>query len=179
MTAIVGIADGVRVYLGSDSLSCDGEDGAWLGGTKLFRLGSMLAGCSGGKRAVRIMQYEVRPPRPRGDDPEAYVARDLARRVHSTFRTLGAAEQKNGRDTWDGSALVGYRGVLFHLGADFGVTRLVRGWGSTGSGAYSAEGALYATAGLDPLERLRIALEAAETCSDGVRRPFHYEVLKR
>jgi hypothetical protein len=78
----------------------------------------------------------------------------------------GQEEVRNGR------LLIAYRGCLFAVGGRLDIEEAAAPYHAIGSGAPAALGALYASDGRDPFERVLCALEAAERINTTVRRPF-------
>ena len=84
----------------------------------------------------------------------------------------GGYARKCNEEEAGGTFLVGYKGRLFAIYDDYQVAEMIDGYTSVGCGEQIANGVLYATRGQPPDERIRMALEAAEHLSAGVRGPF-------
>jgi ATP-dependent protease HslVU (ClpYQ) peptidase subunit len=87
----------------------------------------------------------------------------------------GGFAKKESEVETGGVFLVGYAGRLFKIEGDYQVAETSDGYFACGCGESYALGALYATKKLKPRDRIRIALQAAESHSSGVRAPFHIE----
>jgi hypothetical protein len=79
----------------------------------------------------------------------------------------------------EGLLLVGCCGRLFTVGSDCQVTEALDGYDAIGTGDDAALGALYATAGEDPVERVCKALRAEERLTGQVRPPWHVQRRER
>lgn len=71
-----------------------------------------------------------------------------------------------------GNFLVGYKGKLYNLEADYQVGVPKASFDAVGCGSDLALGAMFATEGLPPEQRINAALAAASTFSAGVAPPF-------
>ena len=88
--------------------------------------------------------------------------------------------KKNNDVESGGSFILGYRGRSFTIENDFQIGECVCNFSSVGCGQDVALGAMYATQDikLSPKERIKLALNAAEEFSLGVRGPFIFETLE-
>lgn len=175
MTVIVGLKTSDRVLIGGDSA---GVDWRWslrirsdqkviqvrnmlLGFTSSFRMGQLLAHCLPGLA------------QPEDDDAVfPWMVSTFIDAVRNTLKTGGFAHRENEVES-AGSFLVAYRGRLFEIGPDYQVGENADGYAAVGCADMIALGALHASQAVeDPEQRVRMALEAAEDLSAGVRRPF-------
>lgn len=172
MTCIVGLVDGQRVLLGGDSAGVSGLDLTVRADQKVFRNGPMLFGFTSSFRMGQLLRYALSVP---DHDPrvsvEQYMATTFVNAVRDCLKAGGYARQTNGEES-AGQFLVGYQGRLFCVESDYQVGEPVDRFAAIGCGCQIAHGALYATEGQMAGERVRVALEAAERFSAGVRRPF-------
>lgn len=106
----------------------------------------------------------------------AYMVTEFVDAVRDCLKKGGYAEKHNEAEQ-GGTFLVGYAGHLFEIHGDYQVAETVDGFSACGCGDMIALGALAATVGDPPLERLYKALQAAERFSGGVRSPFHIESI--
>lgn len=173
MTAIVGIAEGGRVYLGGDSACLSGWDLTLLEQGKVFSVGPYVMGCSGRHRGLQLVRYAFDPPAPTTDLPK-FMATTFVDALRKCLKDGGQAEKVNEREDGSPWILTGVNGRLFTVGSDYSVTESQLPYASTGCGSDLALGALYATEGEPVRKRLRTALKAAEKFSAGVRGPFLY-----
>ncbi len=177
MTCIVGIEQDGVVYMGGDSAAVGGWQGMSTSIPKVFRVGGLLFGYTSSFRMGQIIQHHLTPPaHDDGNSPIEYLVKQLIpeiRRLFSAHGYMGKdAERENG-----GVFLVGYRGELYRVDADFQVIRYCSGFAAVGSGEEYALGVLFHTAGDKPLDRMRDALKAAEFFCIGVMGPFVFETL--
>jgi ATP-dependent protease HslVU (ClpYQ) peptidase subunit len=176
MTCIVGIAEGGRVYIGGDSAGVSGWDLTVRGDSKVFRNGDVVMGFTSSFRMGQLLRYKFVPPtHDAAHGVEQYMVTAFVDAVRDCLKAGGYAKRENDAES-GGVFLVGYRGHLFAIQADYQVANSADGYTAVGCGDQIARGALYATAGRPPMERVMVALEAAERCSAGVRAPFVVEV---
>lgn len=156
MTAIVGLVHNGIVHLGGDSAGVSGYSF-----TTSFRMGQLL-------------RWSFEAPEQK-DDLERFMSTVFIDTVRETLKTGGWLKKDSERDE-GGTFLVGVAGRLFRVESDFQVGEAADGFDATGCGFDIALGALHATARtrIGPQRRLRLALEAAERFSAGVRGPFAY-----
>lgn len=173
MTCVVGVVDRGAVYIGGDSAGVSGWDLTVRADTKVFRVGEFLVGITSSFRMRDILEHCFEPP-PLPEEPEKlrrYMVREFVDAVRSAFTDKGFAEKKSGQET-GGTFLVGIRGRLFVVESDYQVGEAADGYDAVGCGADIAKGALYVSSGFGPEQRCRLALNAAENFSAGVRGPF-------
>ena len=175
MTCIVGITDGKRIVVGADSAgsSPDNPELYSIAVDKVWKTGEYLVGICGSYRAGQIARWEMdwpEPPEP-GADLERFVVRDIVRALRQALQTAGASPSTEGRT----QLLIGLRGELFSIGGDYSALKLTEHWIAIGSGRHHAYGALHALAAieLEPEEKVRRALAAAQSHTANVREPFH------
>lgn len=183
MTCIVGIEADSRVFVGADSAYTDGQTQGLVSRDdgKLWRTGDYLLGVAGSPRVSNLLRFMELPPAPtRGLFRHmVLVVVPLVRKaLRSGGRMLKDRDVDpsgygvGGGDASDGVLLVGVRGKVYTIHSDFQVCRARAGYDAIGSGGSVAMGALCATADIEPKERVRIALTAAETHACGVKRPW-------
>ncbi len=172
MTCIIGLIEGSKVYMGADSAGVSWYDLRIRADQKVFRNGPFLMGFTSSFRMGQLLHYSFSPPTPRvGQDIYEFLATDWIDGVRSCLQQGGYMRKENNVEE-GGTFLVGYQGRLFAVYSDFQVAESVKPYESIGCGSGYALGAMYATEGLPPEERIRKALEAAEQFSAGVRGPF-------
>ncbi|MEV6791284.1 hypothetical protein AB0M87_04625 [Streptomyces sp. NPDC051320] len=174
MTAIVGLAQDGRVYLGGDSAGVAGYSLTVRTDAKVFTNGLYAMGFTTSFRMGQLLRYAFQPPRPKGD-----LSRFMVTTFVDALRTClkdGGWAKKNADQEEAGTFLVGVHGQLFTIHDDYQVAEPADLYAAVGCGHELATGALFATAGTDmkPRRRIRVALEAAEHASAGVRGPFSY-----
>lgn len=179
MTCIVGLVHDGSVYIGGDSAGVSVGDLSLSvrNDRKVFRNGDCIMGFTSSFRMGQLLAYRLSIPKPReGEDMMAFMVGDFINAVRDCLKTGGFASAKDGAEI-GGAFLVGYRGRLFSIYSDYQVGENSHGYGAVGCGELIALGALHASDGMPPEERMRGALMAAETFSAGVRGPFHIEKL--
>lgn len=141
---------------------------------KIFRNGDFLIGFCGSFRAGQLLRYSFKPPRRFHDrDVEEFMATSFVDEVRKCYREGGTMRKDHEEEEVNSSFLVGYENRLFHIEADFQVGESLHNFDACGCGADLALGNLLATGDRKPEQRIRSALEAAETYSAGVRAPFN------
>jgi hypothetical protein len=175
MTCIVGLIDKGTIYMGGDSAGVGGYSLMIRADSKVFRNGDFIMGFTSSFRMGDLLRYKFSPPL---HDPKmdvrAYMATAFVDAVRQCFKDGGYAQKDKDQEA-GGMFLVGYKGRLFYIGEDYQVGESLCGYDAVGCGLDIARGALFATQGRDPEERIMTALRAAEMFSAGVRGPFHLE----
>jgi hypothetical protein len=174
VTCIVGIADKSGVYIGGDSAGVGGHYSLSVrADTKVFRNGPFIMGFTSSFRMGQLLAHSFSAPaRKQGQDSYAYMVTDFIDAVRACLKAGGYAERHSDAER-GGTFLVGYEGRLFKIDCDYQVGEASAGFDACGCGEGIALGALWASVGDDPEPRLRLALEAAERFSAGVRGPFN------
>jgi len=176
MTCIVGLIDNNKVYMGGDSASVAGWDLQLRTDWKVFRNGPFLMGFTSSWRMGQLLRFKLEPPslfKTDGTkkDIYQYMVTDFIEAVRDCLKAGGYATKINEEER-GGIFLVGIEGRLFFIDSDYQVGELLDGYTAVGCGDQIARGVLYATKGKEPEWRIRLALEAAEHLSAGVRGPF-------
>lgn len=175
MTCIVAVvaADGA-IWMGGDSLGSDGQSALVRSEPKVVRRGAFLFGRSGDLRPTQVLFHAFTPPpHPDGKDALAYLVTDFAKALRQALveHNVHLKDEEIGCEV-----LIGYRGRLFGLECNFGVSEIARDYHAVGSGDQVALGALYGTRVMElvlsPERRVRLALEAAAEHVVTVRGPF-------
>lgn len=182
MTCLVGLINRGTVYVGADSQMTTGWTAETMAAPKVFRLGAMLLAVTGTVRLCNVVRYRFVPPphHPPEQDTDEYLATSFADGLRSCLGEHGVREtiegiERIGKDDTGGGLLVGYRGGLYHLSSNFSVSQSTAPYMALGSGKDFALGALFASEGQPPRDRVRLALEAAERFNIGVGGPFVIE----
>ncbi|WP_433233811.1 hypothetical protein [Actinomadura nitritigenes] len=173
MTAIAGLVHDGRVHLGGDSAGVGGYALTVRADAKVFANGPYVMGFTTSFRMGQLLRWSLEAPHPKGD-LEKFMSTVFVDAVRETLKDGGWLRKDSEREG-GGTFLVGVRGRLFTIESDFQVGEAADGYAAVGCGHDLALGALYATSGQrKPRRRLRLALEAAERFSAGVRGPFAY-----
>ncbi len=174
MSCVVGITDGEQVWLGADSAGVAGYQLRVRRDRKIFRRDGFLFGFAGSFRMGQLLKYNLElPARPSDTDIETYLHTDLIDAIRIAFFQGGFTQSAMGQELADGFFLMGYDGKLYCVQCDFQIEETDDSFMAIGCGSEAALGSLYTTQERDPEERIRLALEAAERFSAGVRRPFY------
>lgn len=171
MTAIVGIVKKNKVYMGGDAAYLRGWEISLHPGTKVFSNDNCIIGVAGEARCIDILRYHFQIPNPSTDDLPTYMSVDFAEAIRQVLKDKGYSERENESESFGSYFLVGIAGRLFEIGSTYEVIEH-ESYAAIGSGADVALGALYATENKSPIDRIELALKAAECHTIGVRGPF-------
>ena len=183
MTCIVGIERDGEVWMGGDSALTDSATMALrvMEDEKIFMNDQMLIGCCSSLRTLQLMRYAfVQPDKGERKDDVSFLATDFMDAVRNMQREKGIMKREADVEVQDAHFLIGYNGRLYVVEDDHQVYRTRDGFAAIGCGSDLALGAMYAlrSSTRSPEEIIEIALEAAETFSAGVKRPFHIMKLQ-
>ena len=178
MTCIVGLVDGIDVWMGGDSAESDDKWNLNLCYDKVFIKDGFIYGYSGYSRFCQLVEFAFQ--RPSLTDPlDAYMCTTWINELRNCLREGGSLKIENNVEVMGGTLLVGVRGRLFYIDNDLSCVEYREDFMATGCGGRVALGAMFATKDLcPPNERILIALEAAQQFNIGVRSPFVVKVLK-
>ena len=174
MTCIVGFADRGKVYIGGDSAGVSGQNIMLRADEKVFRNGEFIFGFTSSFRMGQILRYNFTPPeRLVSLTDEEYLHGDFLDALIKALTSKRYTKIDNNQIE-GGTFLMGYRGNLYYVGSDFQIGKNIKNYDSVGCGSSYALGALSAIEKyVMPIElKIELALEAAETFSTGVCRPF-------
>lgn len=173
MTAIAGVVHKGRVYIGGDSAGVGGWDLQIRADAKVFTNGPMVMGFTTSFRMGQVLRYAFTPPPfPEHGDVDHYMVLDFINAVRKALKDAGFATTENGAEQ-GGTFLVGFKGRLYRIEADYQVGIPADDYTAVGAGDNQALGVLYATEDMEPKKRIKLALSAAEHFSAAVRGPFH------
>lgn len=173
MTCIAGLVDEGRVWIGGDSAGTTGWDLTVRADRKVFRNGPYVMGFTDSFRMGQLLRHGFAAPAPAESpaDLEEFMATTFIDAVRERLKAGGWARKDSEQES-GGTFLVGVRGRLFEVESDYQVGERVDGYAAVGCGGQVAHGALFANRGRLPVDRIVMALAAAERFSAGVRRPF-------
>lgn len=179
MTCIVGLEHNGRVYIGGDSAGVSDYDLTVRADEKVFRSGPFVMGFCGSFRMGQLLRYRLEAPKlPKDpDDLDRWMVCEFVDAVRECLAAGDHLKKKAGHES-EGEFLVGVRGRLFTVQADFQVARSSHTYDAVGCGANLALGSLFTSEGVSPRKRVQVALYAAEQFSAGVRGPFTIEELR-
>jgi len=170
MTCIVGLVHDGDVYIGGDSAGIAGLSVSIRADEKVFGNGPFIMGFTTSFRMGQLLRYKFSPP------AQTVHQGDMEYMVTSFIDACRQCFAGNGFGDKDASAggnfLVGYKGKLYNIESDYqvGVPKLA--YDAVGCGTDLALGAMFATEGLSPEQRINAALSAASHFSAGVSPPF-------
>jgi ATP-dependent protease HslVU (ClpYQ) peptidase subunit len=168
MTCIVGLVDKGNVYIGGDSAGVSGLSVTVRGDEKVFTNGPFIMGFTTSFRMGQILRYKFDPPKQTvSQDDMKYLVTDFIDAVQKCF-----TDSSFGSKTTGGTFLLGYKGKLYKIDSDYQVGIPTKAFDACGCGSELALGALYASTGKKPEDRVRGALEAASIFNAGVLPPF-------
>lgn len=173
MTCIAAVADGERVWIGGDSAGVAGWSLELRADEKVFTNGLFVMGFIDLFRMGQLLRYAFVPPEPPSDreQMDRYMVTDFVNAVRQCLKDGGFAGIKDQVEQ-GGTFIVGIRSYLYVVESDYQVGKLVEGYAAVGSGADIALGSLCSTRSLSPEQRIKMALDAAESHCASVRRPF-------
>ena len=179
MTCIVGLEHEGDVWIGGDGLATAGWLAIPLGEEKVFFNGEMLFGVCGTMRVAHLLRYALTIPEQSVRKTDiSYIATDLVDAIRALFGQKGFLEKHDEKES-GGCFLVGHKGKCYRVDADWSVISASDGMLAIACGAEFALGALHATEGKPPEERIQIALGAASRFSVGVKGPFTIQKGRR
>lgn len=175
MTCIVGIKTDDGAILGGDSAGVSGLSIESRADTKVFENGPYLIGYTSSFRMGQLLRYaELPKPKPLGDLYK-FMVTEFVDAIRKVFKDGGYARKDNEVEH-AGTFLVGVKGRLFKIEADYQVGEPLLGYTAVGCGEDIALGSLHSTADpeleFSPYGRVWAALKAAQEFSAGVREPF-------
>jgi ATP-dependent protease HslVU (ClpYQ) peptidase subunit len=170
MTAIVGLVDNGDVYIGGDSAGIAGLSISVRADEKVFGNGPFIFGFTSSFRMGQLLRYKFSPPAQTVHQSDMeYMVTSFIDACRQCFSGNGFGDKDA---TIGGTFLVGYKGQLYTIEGDYQVGLPACGFDAVGCGTDLALGAMFATEGMNPQERIEVALSAASTFSAGVSAPF-------
>jgi ATP-dependent protease HslVU (ClpYQ) peptidase subunit len=174
LTCIVGIKDKGNIYIGGDSAGVDATLSVRIRtDEKVFVNGKFIIGFTTSFRMGQLLRYKFRPPKQKPNQNDMkYMVTSFVDAIIDCFNANGFGSTASDYDHKGGNFLVGYKGTLYNIAEDFQVGISSDLYDAVGCGRDIAIGALYATQGKKPEDRINIALNAAARFSGGVEPPF-------
>jgi ATP-dependent protease HslVU (ClpYQ) peptidase subunit len=178
MTCIVGLVDKKNVYIGGDSASVAGWTSRITKLPKVFRRGPFLIGYTTSFRMGQLLQHALTVPSQGAErDDMRFMVTTFVECVRALLKDKGVAKVESNAES-GGQFLVGYRGRLYSVQQDFQVNEMADGFDAVGSGSEYALGALAATRGTPPVQRLKRALAVSAHFNMAVSPPFFVKSLR-
>ena len=174
MTCIIGLETKNNIWMGCDSASTDGWNTRLSKNDKIFWLGGgFVIGFTSSWRMGQILRYQVKIEKQKENETdECFMITKFVEAVRDTFKSYGFAKIENNEEK-GGLFLVGYKGKLYQICANYHVNRFNEKYSAVGGGAEYALGAMYAARNQPPRKRIMIALRASAKFNNGVAGPFH------
>lgn len=184
MTTIVGLVANARMFLAGDSLASGSGSAVTLKRPKvvhkLVEVESggqepLLIGVAGSFRVAQLVSAIEPPPSSSCAGDFEYIAIDLVEAIRQELGNKGAMVKDREEETATMQMLIGYRGCLYEIQADFSVIQVDRSYHAVGSGADFVLGAWYAMRD-KPIEYaawLRVAFDVATHFDVGTRLPVY------
>ncbi|MFA5135237.1 MAG: hypothetical protein WC505_05665 [Patescibacteria group bacterium] len=167
------------VWIGSDSCGSNGFNYTIRKDKKVFRRDNMIFGFTSSFRMGQLIQTSLVIPEHRESvDDFTYLTTLFIDSVMSCFRDKSFLRVKD-NEAGGGTFLVGYRGNIYEVEADFQVGQPVEQYAACGCGLYFALGAMHALQKhkLAPKEKITRALAAAAGFAEAVRPPWNFVSL--
>lgn len=186
MSCIVGYTQDGHIWMGADSAgTTEGGNQFSLSTPKIYKESEFLIGSVGQCRGLQLVQDFLDLEDLIKKAGDAYsdwsLIQSLAESARECFADRGYANVKEGRESGD-IFLIGFRGQLYQIEAEFDVLQFNGNCHAVGSGDMIALGALYALSTVwgpdgsyQPKDFVEFALEAASKYRSDVRPPFIIE----
>ena len=175
MTCSAAIKHDGQVFIAGDSAGVAGYSLQLRRDSKVWEKDGFVYGFTSSFRMGQLLRFKFKPPTHHAEiDDYEYMVSDFVEGVRSCLKKGGYAQIKDSVEE-GGTFIVGYKGEIYIIEDDYQVGMLRDDYIAVGCGHGYAKGAMYALQGCDemgPVDKLRIALEAAERHSAGVRGPF-------
>ena len=177
MTCIIGIHEAGTNYIAGDSASVPADrnysDITLRRDKKVFpKAESFLMGASGCPRTRQLVKHAMTiPPISEYTNIERYMATDFVMALDSCLQE-GKLHKPDSLAFHGAILCLREQEIMIVLG-DYQVEFIIKDFAALGSGGGVAEGSLWATKGRDPIERITLAMKAAEHYCQDVSGPFH------
>jgi len=183
MTCVVGYCRGGQVWLGADTGAYDSDGGGEVLMTntaKVWRWEDFVFGTAGSYRAIQILHRWLPDPEllmqfQAATSVENFMVLRLVPAIKELFETHNHGTKTNDESEHGSTLLIGAKGKLFALYADYAVLQIRIAYHAIGAGGAAALGAMYVltqNTRLRPETILERALAASEEHCVYVREPF-------
>lgn len=155
MTVIVGITDGDKVYMGSDSLISGENEVQSLRTPKIIKkqcyqdcgmideTNTIFIGVSGTLRGLQLLQYQWEPPiQSQDQQDDEYIHVNVLNSIHTLFIEYGSGLIFDNQDQHPDNFLIGYKGRLYNLDSNYQIYETNKPYAAIGSGDAYALGSL-------------------------------------
>lgn len=168
------------IIMGADSAGTGGWSRTLRKDPKVFIKNKMIFGFCGSFRMGQLLQFQLKvPDQPKKMDDFEYMVREFVEALRKCLKDGGYSKISDNEEE-GGTFLVGYKGRLYRIDADFQVAESLDGYEALGSGEDLALGSLHTTNSLpmNSRRRIRLALEAAAYFNVACAAPFVILELK-
>ncbi len=176
MTCIIGLVNNGRVYIGGDSAGVDSHRLLYTtrADEKVFQRGQYLIGFTTSFRMGQVLRYGGSLPVPPDDSTELhkFMCTSFVDAIKLIFEDAGYGKKQGEEGDEGGQFIIGVKGRLFIVHADYQIEETTEGFSSVGCGDMLAFGALAVTGHMAPFDRITTCLNAVTRFSAGVRAPF-------
>lgn len=177
MTAIAALKSGSTIWMGGDSAGVGYYDLEIRRDPKVFLRDNFLFGFCGSFRAGQIIHYEWEPPEHKPAlSTEEFIYTEFLGSIRKVLKANGVCQISDSVESTDAAVAIGYRKRLFIMYGDFQISIPAESYVGLGCGGDLVRGSLYTTCklklDLEPSEQIKLALQAAQAGSAGVRGPF-------
>ncbi len=165
------------LYFGGDSITVSSYTKTINRDSKVFQREGLLFGTTGPARLRNVLQYRLEIPAcAASQDPMTYLMNDFLEALHACFHNEGFEQEEKGRRFFEGRILLGLRSELYLVGGEYTIGRPSGSYYAIGVGEEYVSGSLYTTErmNIEPLQRLRLASEAAAYHNTDVAGPFTF-----
>jgi ATP-dependent protease HslVU (ClpYQ) peptidase subunit len=175
MTCIVALRHQGKVYLGGDSVACDGDRIQLVARPKVFQLGEFLIGFTDSFRMGQLLEFNLEVPASAEPDDLRYMVRTFVPAVQRCFENGGFGRNQEG-ELAGGCFIVGYRGNIYVVHSDYQVNQYTDEYIAIGAGYQYALGSIEScmrmVPNLQPEQAVEEALRVATKFSPFVRGKF-------
>lgn len=180
MTVIAACRDeDGAIWMGCDAIGISRNSDVRLNArSKIFRLGEMLIGSSGGTRQGQIVEYmTTMPPIPSECDLSRWLVQEFVPALRGALKSCGGeTKDQQGDPVIDGRLLLGLRGSIFEVDSAYGVMDQKTTYHAIGSADQEALAGMFVAVQLQPNMHARAVvlcgLEAAAAFNVAIRPPF-------
>ncbi len=176
MTCVVALEDNGSIWMGADSASYREDEVLIRQDEKVFKNGEFLIGFSGSFRIGQLLRWSLRPPKFLNNKAHMeYLVCDFVECLRNLLDTKGVLFKEETGDAHDSEIVLGFKGNIYVIEADFNVSSLRQKFAVSGSGFAYALGAmnvLYHDISLTPKQKIERALAVAGEYSPSVKSPF-------
>jgi ATP-dependent protease HslVU (ClpYQ) peptidase subunit len=156
MTTIIAVQGDDWAVVGFDSRVTEDGGRSYVlgrGSSKVVKNGAYLLGAAGDVRAINILAYAFRPPKPEaltGVRLDRFITSKFVPALRDCFEEHGYAPKEAKEQAQHGSTVLAIvNGQIYEIGEDYAWVRDTTGIYSFGTGGDYALGAMYAKAGED------------------------------